>query len=92
MSIAKRLERLEAELRSRSRKDESRVCRELVYDPRRWEIGKEEAISRMQADELDRLVVAGEIREIDRERVQFIVVTIVHPPKYPDDPRRKNAA
>jgi hypothetical protein len=34
----------------------------------------------MKADELDRLVVAGMIGAIDRERVRFIVRTIVHPP------------
>ena len=34
----------------------------------------------MKADELDRLVVAGKIGAIDRERVRFIVRTIVHPP------------
>ena len=41
---------------------------------------EEGAISRMKADELDRLVVAGKIGAIDRERVRFIVRTIVHPP------------
>ena len=75
MSLTKRLEQLEAELRSRSREDEFWVCRELIYDPREWEIGEEEAISRMQADELDQLVAAGEIKESDRERVTFIVRT-----------------
>jgi hypothetical protein len=44
----------------------------------------------MQTDELDRLVAAGEIREIDRERVRFIVRAIVNPPERPDDPRPKN--
>jgi hypothetical protein len=46
----------------------------------------------MQADELDRLVSAGEIKESDRERVTFIITTIVHPPKYPDDPRCEGSA
>jgi hypothetical protein len=30
-------------------------------------------------------VSAGKIREIDRERVTFIVRKIVHPPEWPDD-------
>jgi hypothetical protein len=38
------------------------------------------------ASALDRLVAAGKIREIDRERVTFMVRTIVHPPDRPDDP------
>jgi hypothetical protein len=46
-------------------------------NPREWEM-EEEAISRMKADEPDRLVAAGKIRAIDRERVRFIVRTIVH--------------
>jgi hypothetical protein len=29
-------------------------------------------------------IAAGKIRAIDRERVRFIVRTIVHPPKWPD--------
>ncbi len=40
----------------------------------------------MNADELDRLVAAGEIKEIDRERVRFIV----QPPERPDDPLPEN--
>ena len=39
----------------------------------------------MKTYELDRLVAAGTIREIDRERVTFIVRTIFHPPERPDD-------
>jgi hypothetical protein len=35
----------------------------------------------MQADDLDRLVAAGEIGEIDRERVTFIINTIVYRPE-----------
>jgi hypothetical protein len=62
---------------------------QLIYDPRDWEIDEEEAISRMQAHELDRLVAAGEIREVDRERVAFIITTIVHPPERPLDPMGK---
>jgi hypothetical protein len=44
----------------------------------------------MKTNELDRLITAGEIREIDRERVRFIVRTIVHPPERPDDPLPEN--
>ena len=61
-----------------------------LYDPREWEIEEDEAISRMKTDELDRLVAAGTIREIDREHVSFIVRRIVQPPERPDDPRQKS--
>jgi hypothetical protein len=51
----------------------------LIYDPSEWQIEKDEAISRMKTEELDRLVAAGIIKEIDRERVRFIVRRIVQP-------------
>jgi hypothetical protein len=44
----------------------------------------------MKTDELDRLVAAGTINEIDRERVSFIVRRIVRPPDRPDDPLPEN--
>ena len=77
----------------------------MIYDPVEWgcaedevislglgELGEidRERISRMQIDELDRLVAAGKIREIDRERVRFIVRRIVQTPERPDDPRKKS--
>jgi hypothetical protein len=62
------------------------ICRRLIYDPSEWQIEEDEAISRMKTDELDRLVAAGTIREIDRERITFIVRSIVQPPERPDDP------
>jgi hypothetical protein len=40
----------------------------------------------MKTEELDRLVAAGTIKEIDREHVKFIVRRIVYPPKRLDDP------
>jgi hypothetical protein len=91
MSLTKRLERLEAHLRQ-SQQDEFWVCRRLIYDPRKWEVGQEEAISRMQAAELDRLIAAGEIPEMDRDRVRFIVRIIVDPPERPEDPPRQELA
>jgi hypothetical protein len=54
-------------LRGRDPPDEPLICRRLIYDPRERE--KEEAISRMEADELNRLLGAGELNEIDRERI-----------------------
>ena len=45
------------------------ICRRLIYDPRAWQTAEEEAISRMKADELDQLLAAEELREIDRERI-----------------------
>jgi hypothetical protein len=56
-------ERLEAHVHALNQEDGFWVCRELIYDPREWKIGKEEAITRMKADELDRLAAAGEIRD-----------------------------
>ena len=56
----------------------------MIYDPREWQIDEKEAISEMKTDELDRLVVAGKIRAIDREQVRFIVRRIVQPPARPD--------
>ena len=50
-------------------------------DDRRVQIEEDEAISRMKADALDRLVAAGKISEIHRERVRFIVRRIVQPPE-----------
>jgi len=49
-----------------------------------WQIEEEEAISRLKTDELDRLVAAGKIREIDRAQVRFIVRRIVQPPERPE--------
>ena len=59
MNLTKRLERLEAQVRAQNGEDDSSLCRELIYDPRDWDIGKEEAISRMQADELVRLQISA---------------------------------
>jgi hypothetical protein len=84
----RRLERLEAHVRAaQNREGEFYLCRQLIYDPHEWDIDKEEAISRMMADERDRLVAAGEIRDEDRDRVQFIVRIIVDPPKREDAAR-----
>ena len=87
MSLSSRLDKLEAALRGCDGGDPTDgpwICR-LIYDPHEWEIEEDEAISRMKMDELDRLVAAGKIREIDRELVTFILRTIVHPPERPDD-------
>ena len=47
-----------------------------------------EHIPQFRANALDRLVAAGKIRETDRERVTFIVRTIIYPPQRPDDKAR----
>ena len=44
----------------------------------------------MKMDEFDRLVAAGKIRAIDRERVRFIARRIVQPPERTDDPGRES--
>jgi hypothetical protein len=106
MSLSTRLDKLESAMRGRDNGDPPDVpwlCRRLIYDPRDWgctisaRVGElsqidRERIYRIQTDELDRLVAAGEIREIDREHVRFIVRVIVDPPKWPDDPRPKKNA
>jgi hypothetical protein len=86
MSLTKRLERLEAHIRAQNREGEFWVCRQLIYDPREWACGQEEAIAQVQTEELDRLVASGEIKETDRERANFIVNVIVYPPERRDDP------
>src|SRR5262245_64189836 len=92
MSLSTRLDKLEAAMRGRDGGDPPDVpwiCRRLIYDPSDWgctispgELSQidRERIAGMKADELDRLVAAGEIREIDREHVRFIVRIIVEPP------------
>jgi hypothetical protein len=66
------------------------ICSRLIYDPSDWKIEEGEAITRLKADELERLIAAGTIREVDRERVRFIVRKIVHPPEGFDDPFSEN--
>jgi hypothetical protein len=86
MSLSTRLDKLEAAMRGHDcdgPPDEAWICR-LIYDPREWQIDEKEAISEMKTDELDRLVAAGTIKEIDRGRVRFIVRRIVQPPARPD--------
>jgi hypothetical protein len=46
-----------------------------IASPYAWALEEDEAISQMKTEELDRLVAAGKIRAIDRERVSFIVRT-----------------
>jgi hypothetical protein len=84
MSLSTRLDKLEAAVRGRDggERADRLICR-LIYDPCEWQIEEDEAISQMKIDELDRLVAAGKIREIDRERVTFIVRRIVQPPERP---------
>ena len=62
------------------------IYRRLIYDPHEWQIEENEAIFRTKTDELDRLVAAGTINEIDRERVSFTCAVFVRPPDRPDDP------
>jgi len=91
MSLSTRLDKLEAAVRGRNGDgppDGRWICR-LIYDTSEWQIEEKEAISRMKVDELDRLVAAGTIRDIDREHVRFIVRRIVQPPERSDDPRQK---
>jgi len=54
-------------MRGRDPPDEPWICRRLIYDPREWQIEEDEAISRMKTDELNRLVAAGTIREVDSQ-------------------------
>ena len=90
MSLVRRLERIEAKLRARN----SVADPWLVYDLHEWSKGTRGAFEQEELDNdhdrlvavaLDRLLTAGKITEIDRERVKFIVRTIVHPPKRDDE-------
>ena len=84
MSLYTRLDKLEAAMRDRDGGEpaDGLICRRLIYDPSERQIEEIEAISQMKTEELDRLVAAGKIRAIDRERVRmrFIVRRIVQPP------------
>jgi len=82
VNLLRRLERLEVQVQAQNQDEEFWVCRELIYDPRAWEIGEDEAIAQMQKDELDRLVAAGEIRERDPGRVKWIMNILVSPPEH----------
>lgn len=75
-----------AHIQNQRREGEFGIWRELIYDPREWKIGEGEAIPRMQAEELDRLIAAGKISEINRGRVNFIVTTMVGPNTQDDEP------
>jgi hypothetical protein len=88
MSLSTRLDRLEAALRGRDGGDtpDGRWICPLIYDPIELQIEENEAISRLKTEEIDRLVAAGKIRAIDRERVRFVVRRIVQPTERPDDP------
>jgi hypothetical protein len=78
-------ESLKLQCEAASRQTDPWTCRRLIYDPREWQIDEDEAISRMKTDELDRLVAAGTIKEIHRERVRLTVHRIVYPPERPND-------
>ena len=78
-NLTRRLKRLEAIARSK-RDDGFCFWRRIIYDPEQWAVGQEEAIALMQTEELNRLVASGEIKEADRDRVSWIIRTIVYPP------------
>ena len=46
MNLLRRLECLEVQVQAQNKDEEFCVCRELIYDPRAWKIGEEEAIAR----------------------------------------------
>jgi hypothetical protein len=97
MSLSTRLDKLEAVLRGRDG-GEPADQPWLAYRLQEWAEGcpvafeewERDSIPQLKANALDRLVAAGKIREIDRDRVTFIVRTIVHPPKWPADPLPEN--
>jgi hypothetical protein len=88
--LPSRLDKIETAIQARKSVNETW----LVYLLSDWAEGcpvafekwEEDDIPRLKANALDRLVAAGKISEMDRERVTFIVRTIVHPPKWPDGP------
>lgn len=93
MSLSTRLDKLEAAMRGRDGGEPAHglICGRLIYDPSEWQIEEDEAITRLKAGELERLVAAGTIREIDREHVRFIVRRVVQPPARPDEPAKSGA-
>jgi hypothetical protein len=84
--VISKLPTVEAQIRAQNGEDDSRLCRELIHDPRDWDVAKDEAIARMQTAELDRLVARGEIKE--RDCVDWIINEIVAPHVRPEDPPR----
>jgi hypothetical protein len=84
MSLSTRLDKLEAAMRGREPPDEPwlvyRLCDWAEGCPVALEEWEMERIPQLKANALDRLVAAGRIKESDRERVRFILRTIVHPP------------
>ena len=89
LTLAKRLDRLEAHIFvTGTVSDKPLWYRRLIYDPQEWDIGEDEAIAKMEAEELDRLVAGGKIRDADRNRVASIIRVIVSPPEYPDCSQR----
>ena len=86
MSLSNRLDKLEGALRGRDggESPDGLISRRLIYDPSEWQIEEDEAISRMRTEELDRLVAAGKIKDIDREHVRFTVRRIVQPFVFPE--------
>ena len=98
MSLSTHLNKLEAAMRGRDGRDPPdkpwlvyRLCEWAEDCPVAFEEWERESIPQLKTNALDRLVAAGKIREIDRERVTFIVHTIVHPPVWPDDPLPEKA-
>jgi hypothetical protein len=93
LGLSTRLDKLEAAMRGRDGGDPPngpwlvyRLCDWVEGCPVALEEWERESMPQWKAKTLDRLVAAGKIRDKDRERVRFIVRTIVHPPKRPDDP------
>jgi hypothetical protein len=97
MSLFTPLDKLEAAMRGRDGRDPPGVPW-LVYRLHDWAEGcpvaleewEMENVPQWRAHALDRLIAVREVREIDRERVTFIVRTIVHPPERPDDSLLEN--
>jgi hypothetical protein len=92
VSLSTRLDKLEAALRGRDDGDPPdepwlayRLSDWAEGCPVAFEEWEMDSIPQFRANALDRLVAARKIQEIDRERVTFIVRTIVHPPERADD-------
>jgi hypothetical protein len=97
MSLSTRLDKLEAAMRGRDGGDPPdgprlvyRLCDWAEGCPMAFEEWEKENIPQYKTNALDRLVAAGEIREIDREQVRFIVRRIVQPPERLDGPLPEN--
>ena len=90
MNLVSRLDRLEAHLRDRYGSDKPLWYRRLIYDPQEWDIGEDEAIAKMEAEELDRLVAAEDQGSRPQRRGLYYKGDCLIPIALPEDRLRRH--